>query len=154
MPPQGSTHGATGPTPRQGPGRTVGTGVSGALPTFETCARNPAHIIKIPATPRAPVDTQRCRVNSPSSDEQNPSSDYPRAAASFEGDYTLTKGIMSENLMMEARPLASSFRKCGPLRSLFGGRSMVLAVAANSLCRNHGKCTMHASESSISEIPG
>src|SRR5712691_12196423 len=66
MPPQGSTHGATGPTPRQGPGLTVGAGVSGAWPAFETCARSAGETNKTPTIPSVTVNTNLHRITEPS----------------------------------------------------------------------------------------
>src|SRR5713101_3757213 len=66
MPPQGSTHGGTGPTPRQVPGLTVGAGVSGAWPAFETCAQSVGATIKTPTIPSATINANLHRIAEPS----------------------------------------------------------------------------------------
>src|SRR5579864_2885391 len=66
MPPQGSTHGATGPTPRQVPGLTWGAGVSGAWPAFETCAPSLGATLKIPTIASAVNNANLDRISSAS----------------------------------------------------------------------------------------
>src|SRR5713101_6151556 len=66
IPPHGSTHGATGPTPLQVPGLTWGAGVSGAWPAFETCAQGAGVTIKTPTIPSATLNTNLHCIAEPS----------------------------------------------------------------------------------------